>query len=107
MIFMKNKEFKIKHSFKDSYLLNESQIRSYKKNKKLNKTQTLYNNPFKIKLNKSYSVTEIKKVIYKLYELFPVLSAHIIQEEDLSFAFDAIPQINGSVKNSHGLAIIL
>ena len=79
----------INHNIKDSCLLNESQLDVYM-DATHNSTGTYYNNPFKIKLNNSYSVNDIKKVINKLYDLFPVLSARVIQDdENVSFAFDA------------------
>ena len=74
---------------KDSFYLCDSQLDIYR-NEKFNNVGTLYNNPFKVKLDKFYSVKEIKEVIYELIGIFPILSAHIVENGDnLSFAFDA------------------
>ena len=51
-------------------------------------------NFFKIKLNKKFSVNEINNAVNKLYNIYPVLSAHIIKDSNnISFAFDAEPQV--------------
>lgn len=74
---------------KDSFYLCDSQLDIYR-DEKFNNVGTLYNNPFKVKLDKFYSVKEIKEVIYELIGIFPILSAHIVENGDnLSFAFDA------------------
>ena len=49
----KNRKIKINYNFKDNCFLDESQLYVYR-DEKLNNTGTLYNNPFKIKLNKNF-----------------------------------------------------
>ena len=89
----KNRKVKINYNFKDNCFLDESQLYVYR-DEKLNNTGTLYSNPFKIKLNKKFSVNEINNAVNKLYNIYPVLSAHIIKDSNnISFAFDAEPQV--------------
>lgn len=89
----KYSKIKINYNFEDSCLLNASQLNIYRE-ETYNNAGNSYNNPFRIKLSNLYSITEIEKVIIKLFDIFPVLSARIIRDEDnVLFTFDADPQI--------------
>ena len=46
-----------------------------------NNKGTTHNNPFKIRFDSHYSTDEIKKAINKLLNIFPVLSARIMDSE--------------------------
>ena len=64
---------------------------------------TAYNNPFLIKFKKNYSAEEIKNAINKLMDVYPILSARVINDnETLSFSFDAKPQIIDGLKEDIG-----
>ena len=78
--------------------LSESQLNVYL-DESVKDMGTSYNMSFKIKFSKSYSAEEIKKAIYKLAEIFPVLSARILVDENrISFRFDGKLQISiGSI----------
>lgn len=82
----------INNNFEDSCPLNESQLDIYTDEMQNNCTE--YNNPFKIRLDVTYSLDEIKQAVDKLFNMFPVLSARIVDDgEDISFAFDVKPQV--------------
>ena len=86
-------KIQINYDFADSCLLGESQLNIYRDNI-FNDVGTSYNNPFRIKLNNLYSVKEFENVFGKLFDIFPVLSARIICDEDeVLFSFDSDPQI--------------
>ena len=85
----------INYSFEDLCPLSESQLNVYL-DERVNEMGTAYNNPFMIEFNKHYSSNEIRKALDKLLDAHPVLSARVIQNNEiLSFSFDAKPQING------------
>ena len=83
-----------KYQFDKPCPLSESQLNVYL-DESVNDMGTAYNNPFKIKLKDDYSVSEIKNALIKLFEVFPILKARVINDDGvLSFAFDAEPEIN-------------
>ena len=79
---------KLKYAFDKSCPLSESQLNVYL-DEKVNKLGTRYNNPFKIELNNEYSIEDIKIALKKLFELYPVLSSRINNNDTPSFTFDA------------------
>ena len=89
----------IDYSFEDLCPLSESQLNVYL-DEGVNDMGSAYNNPFMIEFNEDYSSDEIRKAIDKLWDAYPVLSARVIQDNEvLSFAFDAKPQITSGLKN--------
>ncbi|WP_295723047.1 condensation domain-containing protein [uncultured Methanobrevibacter sp.] len=87
------KQIKINYNFKESSFLCPSLLEIYR-DEIFNDKGNSYNNPFKIELNKSCSVNEIKNVVTKLFDIFPVLLAHIIRkDDDVLLAFDGEPQV--------------
>ena len=79
--------------------MSESQLNVYL-DETVKNMGTAYNNPFKIEFNKNYSIDEIKIAIEKLFEIHPVLSARVINEnERLSLCFDVKPQITTGLEN--------
>uniref|UniRef100_UPI0025E4FCF8 AMP-binding protein n=1 Tax=uncultured Methanobrevibacter sp. TaxID=253161 RepID=UPI0025E4FCF8 len=84
----KQKIDKLKYAFDKSCPLSESQLNVYL-DEKVNKLGTRYNNPFKIELNNEYSIEDIKIALKKLFELYPVLSSRINNNDTPSFTFDA------------------
>ncbi|WP_407430979.1 AMP-binding protein [Methanobrevibacter sp.] len=89
----------IDYSFDDYCPLSESQLNVYL-DEMVNDMGTAYNNPFMIEFNKHYSGDEIRKAIEKLADAYPVLSARVIQNNEiLSFSFDAKPQIINQFEN--------
>ena len=79
---------KLKYTFDKTCPLSESQLNVYL-DEKVNKLGTRYNNPFKIELNNEYSIEDIKIALKKLFELYPVLSSRINNNDTPSFTFDA------------------
>lgn len=89
----------VNYSFEDLCPLSESQLNVYL-DESVNEMGTAYNNPFKIEFNKHYSADEIKSAIGKLLQVHPVLSARVINDDEiLSFSFDAKPKIIEGSKN--------
>ena len=89
----------VNYTFEDICPLSESQLNVYL-DETVKNMGTAYNNPFKIEFNKNYSIDEIKIAIEKLFEIHPVLSARVINEnERLSLGFDARPQITTGLEN--------
>ena len=86
------------YTFDEPCPLSESQLNIYL-DESVNDKGTSYNNPFKIDFKDDYSADEIKDALIKLFDVFPVLKAHVLNDDgDLSFAFDAEPEIiEGSV----------
>ncbi len=84
---------KINYSFDDLCPLSESQLNVYL-DEVVKDMGTGYNNPFKISLKKSYPVSDIKRAIACLADVYKVLSARVtINDENLYFSFDADPEI--------------
>ena len=71
--------FEINYDFNDSCPLSQSQLNVYL-DESINKADTAYNIPFKIKLNQ-YSADEIERALTKLFEIYPILKARIITNE--------------------------
>ncbi len=89
----------VNYSFEDFCPLSESQLNVYL-DEMVNDMGSAYNNPFMIEFNKHYSSDEIRKAIDKLLDAYPVLSARVIHDNEvLSFAFNAKPQITNGLKN--------
>ena len=90
----------LKYGFDDLCPLSESQLNVYL-DEMVNDMGTAYNNPFKIDFKDKYSSDEIKGAIGKLLDIYPILSARTINDnETLSFSFDAKPEIGfGSIKD--------
>ena len=88
------------HDFESLCPLSESQLNIYL-DEKVKVMGTAYNNSFKIKFNKNYSTDEIKKAINKLFEVYPILKARVINNEGaISFIFDGTPEISeGTMKD--------
>ena len=88
------------YTFDKVWPLSESQLNVYL-DESVNDMGTAYNNPFKIDFNDNYSAEEIRNALIKLFEVFPVLKARILNDDgDLFFAFDDEPEINeGSVND--------
>ena len=81
------------YTFDDVVPLSESQLNVYL-DESVNEMDTSYNNGFKIELDKSHSIEEIKNAIDKLFEAFPILKARVINSNDvISFSFDAQVEI--------------
>ena len=89
-----------KYSFDKTCPLSESQLNVYL-DESVNGLETAYNNPFRIDLNENYSVDEIKKALLRLFEVFPILKARIVNEDDRpSFIFNGTPEISeGNLKD--------
>ncbi len=82
-----------KYTFDDPCPLSESQLNVYL-DESVNNMGTAYNNSFKIEFTDRYSVDEIKDALIKLFDVFPVLKARVLnKEEGLFFAFDAEPEV--------------
>ncbi|WP_405294927.1 AMP-binding protein [Methanobrevibacter sp.] len=82
-----------KYTFEDLCPLSESQLNVYL-DESVNNMGTAYNNSFKIDFKDKYSVEEIKDALVKLFDVFPVLKARVLNKDgDLSFTFDAEPEI--------------
>ena len=90
----------VNYTFNDGCPLSESQLNVYL-DEQVKKMDLIYNNPFKIKFNQNYSKNEIRSAIYKLFDLYPVLKAHVVNDGgDLSFIFDSEPEIkNGPIND--------
>ncbi|WP_405296275.1 AMP-binding protein, partial [Methanobrevibacter sp.] len=88
------------YTFDKAWPLSESHLNVYL-DESVNDMGTAYNNPFKIDFNDNYSVEEIRNALIKLFEVFPVLKARILNDDgDLFFTFDGEPEINeGSVND--------
>ena len=83
-----------KYTFDEPCPLSESQLNVYL-DEGVNDMGTAYNNPFKIDFKDNYSAGEIRDALIKLFEVFPVLKARVLNNEGvLSFAFDAEPEIH-------------
>ena len=81
--------YAVDYNFDDLCPLSESQLNVYL-DESVKEMGTAYNNPVKIEFNKNYSVDEIKSAIDKLLEIYPVLTARVINDEGkISFSFDA------------------
>ena len=81
------------YTFKDNCPLSESQLNVYL-DEQIKKIGLRYNNPIKIKFNENYADNEIKNAIYKLFDLYPILKARVVEDRrDLSFIFDSVPEI--------------
>lgn len=92
----------INYTFDDFCPLSESQLNVYL-DESIKNIGTAYNNPFLIKFKKNYSAEEIKNAINKLMDVYPILSARVINDnETLSFSFDAKPQIIDGLKEDIG-----
>ena len=89
------------YTFDELCPLSESQLNVYL-DESANNMGTAYNNPFKIEFNNSYSVDDIKSVLLKMFEVFPILKARVLNNEGvLSFVFDAEPEIiEGSLNDA-------
>lgn len=82
-----------KYTFDEPCPLSESQLNVYL-DESVNNMGTAYNNSFKIEFTDKYSVDEIKDALIKLFDVFPVLKARVLnKEEGLFFAFDAKPEV--------------
>ena len=82
-----------KYTFDDSCPLSESQLNVYL-DENINSMGTAYNNSFEIDLKDKYPVDEIKSALNKLFEIFPILKARVLNDnENLSLVFDAEPEI--------------
>ena len=82
-----------KYTFDEPCPLSESQLNVYL-DESVNNMGTAYNNSFKIEFTDKYSVDEIKDALIKLFDVFPVLKARVLnKEEGLFFAFDAEPEV--------------
>ena len=83
----------VNYTFDELCPLSESQLNVYL-DETVNDMGTGYNNPFKLELNNNHSVEDIKNAIGKLFEVYPVLSARVVDDNGiLSFSFDAMPEI--------------
>lgn len=90
---------KVNYGFEDSCPLSESQLNVYL-DESVNDMGTAYNNPFKIEFKDSYSADDIKNAINKLLEIYPVLSARVINEDEaLSFSFDGDVEVSQGMEN--------
>ena len=89
--------FDVNYDFKDICPLSESQLNVYL-DESVKDMGTAYNTPFKMEFDKS---DDIEGAIDKLIEMYPILSARIIVDDNVpSFCFDAKPQIKkGSVND--------
>ena len=89
-----------KYSFDEPCPLSESQLNIYL-DESVNDMGTAYSNSFKIDYKDNYSVDEIKDALIKLFDVFPVLKARVLNDGgELSFVFDAQPEIiEGSVND--------
>ena len=93
------KEFgEINYNFKDICHLLESQL-NVCLDEPVKDRGLSYNNPIKIKFNEDYFDNEIETAIYKLFDLYPVLKARVVDDEgNLSFIFDSVPEVKiGSI----------
>ena len=89
----------VNYNFNNGCPLSESQLNLYL-DEQVKKMDLIYNNPFKIKFNQNYSENEIRSAIYKLFDLYPVLKAHVVNDGgDLSFIFDSEPEIKNGFIN--------
>ena len=86
----------VNYSFDERCPLLESQLNVYL-DEKVKDMGTAYNNPFKIKFKKEYAFAEFKEAIDKLFDIYPILSARVIEDEgDISFIFDVDPVLTDS-----------
>ena len=82
-----------RYTFDEPCPLSESQLNIYL-DESVKDMGTSYNNPFKIDFRDNYSVDEIKDALIKLFEVFPILKARVLNEKGtLSFVFDGEPEI--------------
>ena len=82
-----------KYTFDDFCPLSESQLNVYL-DESVNSMGTAYNNSFEIDLKDKYPVDEIKSALNKLFEIFPILKARVLNDnENLALVFDAKPEI--------------
>ena len=90
----------VNYDFNGMCPLSESQLNVYL-DEVVNEMGTGYNNPYQINFAKSYGAGEIREAIEKLFEVFPVLSARIINDNGMSyFKFDAKSDITeGDLKD--------
>ncbi|WP_407462410.1 amino acid adenylation domain-containing protein, partial [Methanobrevibacter sp.] len=87
------------YSFDDCCPLSESQLNVYL-DESVNDMGTAYNNPFKIEFKDSYSADDIKNAVYKLLEIYPVLSARVVNEDEaLYFSFDGDVEVSQGLEN--------
>ena len=100
MFLLKSEDSVNEFGFDELCPLSESQLNVYL-NEMVEDMGTSYNMPFKIKFSQSYSVEKIKQSIYKLIEIYPILSSRIISNKNnIYLSFDAKPEIQiGSSKD--------
>ena len=80
----------VNYTFEDVCPLSESQLNVYL-DEAVENIGTAYNNPYKIDFKKGYSADEIKNALIKLFDVFPIFKARVMEGECLSF--DAEPEI--------------
>ena len=81
--------------FKINSHLSESQLNIFL-HENIKDVGTGYNNPFKIEFKNNYSSNEINNALLKLFDIYPILKARIIINND-DFpvcSFDAEPEIS-------------
>ena len=85
---------KLNYDFNELCPLSDSQLNVYL-DETVNKMGTAYNNSFKLEIDNSFSVNEIKNAVKQLLNVHPVLTARIIEKNGItSFSFDAEPKIS-------------
>ena len=93
-------DYSVDYDFDDLCPFSESHLNVYL-DEKVRDIGTGYNNPFKIQFNKDYSANDIRYAINKLFKIYPVLKARVLNKEDgLYFIFDSQPEIKeGELKD--------